>query len=312
MRIVTLLPSATETVCAIGLADQLVGITHECDYPSDVLGLPRVTRALLPERATSGEIDEAVRELSHAESALYSLDRELLQSLKPDLIVTQTLCDVCAVAPREVNTAVKGLGGEGLGGNPDVLYLEPTTLQDVLSDVRRVAEAAGALSLGDVTARSLQKRIDRVAARSESIRHRPSVMLLEWMDPPYSAGHWNPELVQLAGGSEVIGRPGQRSVSITWDAIASADPEVIVIACCGFDVQRTLDEVSLLSQQPQWGSLGCVRRDRVHVVDGSAYFSRPGPRLVDSLEILAHALHSDVHPLPAGLPKAATLGATSR
>jgi iron complex transport system substrate-binding protein len=299
MRIVSLLPSATEIICTLGLEDQLVGVTHECDWPSGVRVLPKVTRTLIPIDAPSATIDALVRERMKTQRALYTLDLPTLEALQPDLIVTQALCDVCAVAEEEVQAAACSLPGR-----PEVVNLEPTTLDEVLASHCIVAEAAGIPDQGEIVVARLQARINTVAARSETVPSRPRVVLLEWIDPPFSCGHWSPELVALAGGDEVLSHPGQRSRTLTWAEVTAARPEVLVIACCGFSVERTLQDVPILKRQPGWADLPCVRSGRVYVVDGSAYFSRPGPRLVDSLEILANALHPTVHSLPEGLPPA--------
>jgi iron complex transport system substrate-binding protein len=297
VRIVSLLPSATEIVCGVGLGDQLVAVTHECDYPAFVRDLPKATRTLIPKDAPSAEIDRLVRERLQGQTALYSLDLPTLEALRPDLIVTQALCDVCAVAEEEVQDAACRLPGR-----PQVVNLEPETLPQVLDAIRRVAQAAGMPAKGDETVRALEARVQAVAARSAAVRHRPRVALLEWLDPPFSCGHWNPELVRLAGGEEILGRAGQRSHTLRWDEVAAARPEVVFVACCGFDLERTLVDVGALRDVPGWRELPAVRAGPVYVADGSQYFSRPGPRLVDSLEILAHALHPELHPLPPGLP----------
>ncbi len=302
MRIVSLLPSATEIICGLGLRDQLVGVTHECDYPAGVSDLPKVTQTLIPHDATSGQIDSLVRERLQHQNALYSLDMPVLESLRPDLIVTQALCDVCAVAEDEVQAAATALPD-----NPRVINLEPTCLADVFACIRQVGRAAGIEGRAESYIDQLQRRVAAVAERTESIERRPSVLLLEWIDPPFCAGHWSPELVALAGGREAIGVAGQRSVTTAWSEIVAADPEVMLIACCGFSVERTLQDLPILQAYPDWERLACVKSDRVFVVDGSAYFSRPGPRLVDSLEILANALHDPIHPLPDGLPAARRL-----
>ena len=297
MRIVSLLPSATEIVHAVGLGDRLVAVSHECDFPTAVRGLPRVTRSLLPAAAaTSAAIDAAVRDRVRQRQPLYALDAALLADLRPDLVVTQTLCDVCAVAEGEVANAIARLPGP-----PRVLTLEPHRLGDVLAGMQAVADAAGAPEAGRSAVDGLKRRIDAVAKRSAAVAVRPRVMLLEWLDPPFTAGHWSPEIVALAGGVEVLGRAGERSRAVEWEAIRAADPEVLVVACCGFDVARTRAELPLLTGRPGYGELACVRTGRMHVVDGNAFFSRPGPRLVDAVEALAHLLHPDVHPpAPAG------------
>jgi iron complex transport system substrate-binding protein len=291
MRIVSLLPSATEIVHAVGLGDRLVGVSHECDHPAAVLSLPRVTRSLIPVAATSAEIDAAVRDGLRRRQPLSALDAALLASLQPDLVVTQALCDVCAVAEGEVAAALAGLPGP-----PRVLTLEPHRLADVLTGMQAVADAAGAADSGRAAVAALRRRIDAVAARSAAVADRPRVMLLEWLDPPFTAGHWSPEIVRLAGGAEVLGREGERSRAVAWDDVRGADPEVLVVACCGFDLDRTRQELPLLTGRPGFGDLACVRSGRVCLMDGNAFFSRPGPRLVDALEALAHLLHPDVHP----------------
>jgi iron complex transport system substrate-binding protein len=303
MRIVSLLPSATEIVCALGLGDQLVGVTHECDHPDFVRALPKVTTTLIPTDATSGEIDALVRERLKTQRALYSLDLPALERLAPDLIVTQALCDVCAVAEAEVEAAACRLPGR-----PRVLNLEPTSLRDVFETLRLVGRAAGVEARAGDVVRALRDRVAAVAERSARVR-RPRVLLLEWLDPPFSCGHWSPELVSLAGGEEVIGTAGTRSRTLGWSQVAAARPDAIVLACCGFSVERTLLDLPGVNARPEWREAPAVGEERVFVVDGSAYFSRPGPRLVDSLEILAHALHPHIHTLPAGLPPARRLTA---
>lgn len=297
MRIVSLLPSATEMVCALGLDDQLVGVTHECDYPPSVRRLPKVTRTLVPVDAPSADIDRLVRERLTTTRALYTLDMPVLRELRPDLIVTQALCDVCAVAEDEVRAAARALPGA-----PRVINLEPQTLSDVLDCIREVGAAAGAEQRAERVVADLTERVSVVVARSNAARHRPRVALLEWLDPPFSCGHWSPELVRLAGGIEGLGREGRRSRTLRWDEVTAWRPEVVFVACCGFDVERTLRDVPALQNVSGWQDVPAVRSGRVYVTDGSQYFSRPGPRLVDSLEILAHTLHPDAHPLPSGLP----------
>ena len=286
MRIVSLLPSATEIICTLGLGDHLVGVTHECDYPEFVARLPKVTRTLIPSDASSAAIDGLVRQRLKTQLALYTLDLPTLERLDPDLIVTQALCDVCAVAEAEVRSAACQLPG-----NPRVVNLEPTTLAGVLESLETVAQAFGSPDFARSAIAELRARIETVAKRSTAINSRPRVLILEWLDPPFSCGHWSPELVQLAGGQEVL----------------AAKPEVILIACCGFSIERTMQDVPALVARPGIADLPAVRERRVYVVDGSAYFSRPGPRLVDSLEILAHAIDPAMHPLPSGLEPARRL-----
>lgn len=295
MRIVSLLPSATEMICALRLEDQLVGVTHECDYPPSVQRLPKVTRTLIPIEASSGEIDRLVRERLQTDRALYTLDLPVLQELRPDLIVTQALCDVCAVAEDEVRAAACRLPG-----GPRVINLEPQTLSEVLASIRQVATAVGVDR--EEVIRELTARVAAVVTRTARVQRRPRVALLEWLEPPFSCGHWSPELVRLAGGIEGLGQEGRPSRTLRWDEVLAWQPEVVFIACCGFSVERTLCDLPALQFVPDWQDVPAVRSGRVYVTNGSHYFSRPGPRLVDSLEILAHTLRPDVHPLPSGLP----------
>jgi iron complex transport system substrate-binding protein len=306
VRIVTLLPSATEIVCTLGLEDQLVGITHECDYPPSVRSLPAVTRSLIPSDAPSAEIDRLVGEQMRGERSLYALDVGVLEALRPDLIVTQSLCGVCAVAEVDVRDAACTLPGR-----PRVHTLEPTSLEGVLQSIADLAAAADVPERATEVVGRLRERIDAVSLRTARLGHRPRTVLLEWIDPPFTCGHWSPELVRLAGGVEGLGRDSQPSRRAGWDEILEWRPEALVVACCGFDVDRTLRDLPILATRDRWSNLPCVRDDRVYVVDGSAYFSRPGPRLVDSLEILAHALHPTVYPPPAHAPAATRVSAAS-
>lgn len=294
MRIVSLLPSATEIVCALGLGDQLVGVTHECDYPQSVQSLPRVTRTLIPADAASCEIDRLVSEQLKTTKALYQLDLPLLKELRPDVIVTQSLCDVCAVSPNEVQTALAQLPG-----TPRVVNLEPQSLDGLFEAIRQVASAVGVSA--ENTIRHLQGRVEAVAMRSAGVSQRPRVTFLEWLDPPFSSGHWNPELVRIAGGIEGLGKEGQPSRRLRWDEVFVWQPDVIVIACCGFTVERTQQDLAGLQSVAGWDTLPAVRANRVYVADGSQYFNRPGPRLIESLELLAHAIHPDRHQAPIGL-----------
>lgn len=293
MRIVSLLPSATEIICQLGLRDRLVGVTHECDFPAGVRELPHVTQNKIPASSTSAEIDQAVREQLAGQRSLYALDSKLLESLEPDLIVTQTLCEVCAVAESEVQRAVANLKS-----CPKILNLEPLTLSDLYLSIRQVAHAANCPDRGEECVSSLQHRVNSVVARYQNLNSRLRTLILEWIDPLFCAGHWNPELVELAGGQEMIGKVGKRSKTISWQELVEASPELLLISCCGFDIERTLQDVPLLESRAEWSSLPCVQNKRVYIVDGSTYFNRPGPRLIDSLELLAHALHPEIQPLP--------------
>jgi iron complex transport system substrate-binding protein len=299
LRIVSLLPSATEFVCALGLEKNLVGVTHECDYPPTVKQLPKVTRTLIPIDVSSQEIDRLVREHLKSQRALYTLNLPLLESLRPDLIVTQALCDVCAVAEEEVRDAACRLPG-----NPRVINLEPQSLRDVFDSLRQIAEIVGLEDKAHQVIQSLTDRVDVVVDRAVQLQRSPRVAFLEWLDPPFSSGHWNPELVQLAGGIEGLGRAGHPSRTLDWEQVFAWRPDIVFIACCGFDVERTMQDISKLWSVPGWLHVPAVQSGQVYVTDGSQYFNRPGPRLVDSLEILAHAISPTVHPIPKGLQPA--------
>ncbi len=301
MRIVSLLPSATEIICGLGLRPQLVGVTHECDYPADVVGLPIVTSSRIPRGLSSAEIDARVNGQLDTESALYSLNQERLEALQPDLIVTQALCDVCAVSAEEVNAI-----SCQLPGNVRVVNLEPACLGDVLDTVLLVGEAAGCGERAQQYYTQLEQRVTAVAQRSRNLsdRQRPRVAILEWVDPLFDGGHWYPELIELAGGTPCFGDPSAPSRRRNWSDLVAAAPDVLLVSLCGFDLQRTARDIPLLTNHPDYGMLPAAKTGRVFAVDGNRYFSRPGPGLVDSLEILANLLHPDIHPLPAGLAPA--------
>lgn len=282
MRIVSLLPSATEIVCALGLEDSLVGVTHECDYPPSVRRLPRVTRTLIPGDASSSAIDALVRERLKTGKALYSLDLPMLEGLRPDLLVTQALCDVCAVSEAEVQAAACSLPGQ-----PRVVNLEPMTLEQVFDCIIQVGGATACDTRAREVLAALRSRVAGVAARAAETSERPRVVVLEWLDPLFTCGHWTPGLVHLAGGVEVIATAGERSRMMSLEELLAAAPDVLVIACCGFDVERTMPEMPAFLALPGVSDIPAVRNGRVHVIDGNAYLSRPGPRLVDSLELLS-------------------------
>jgi iron complex transport system substrate-binding protein len=282
MRIVSLLPSATEILFAIGAGDEVVGVTHECDYPPEALRLPKLTAAAGPDYATPGEIDRHVRESVHAGSSLYTLDRALLESLRPDLIVTQELCPVCAVSYDTVDAAAKQLCSE-----VEVVSLEPSSLKDVLENIlflgRSTAHEMRARNVVD----ELEARIRKFREKSKDVATRTRTLVLEWTDPPMSAGHWIPELIELAGGEPVLAHPGADSQRLAWDAIAATDPDAVIIAPCGFDLTKTFAAIGALDDVPQWRSLRARRSGDVLPMDGNAYLSRPGPRLVEAMETIA-------------------------
>lgn len=304
MRIVSLLPSATELICGLGLRDSLVGVSHECDWPPDVIGLPVLTRSRVPPGLPSAEIDQLVRTQLEQVSALYDLELETLQALAPELIVTQALCDVCAVSASDVARALGTLPGA-----PRLVNLEPVCLDDLFATVMLVAREAGCPQRGLDYVSHLRARVDAVAARSAHLEaRRPRVVSLDWLDPLFDGGHWVPELVELAGGEPCLGTARTPSRRRSWDELLAARPDVIVVALCGFDVPRTLQDVEQhLFGHSRWPELNAHAAPRVFVLDGNAYFSRPGPRLVESLEVLANALHPEHHPLPPGLQPAMRL-----
>ena len=285
-RIVSLLPSATEIVCALGLADRLVAVTHECDYPPDTIaGLPRITGNLLPlEVQGSREIDAAVRAAVGGGHGLYSIDDARLADLEPDLILTQELCSVCAVAYPAVLEAARAAGGDG---GPMVVSLEPHGLEDVFATIELVGRLAGVGERAASLVDELRERLRDIRTSGEAPAGLPRVAIIEWLDPPFAPGHWVPEQVELAGGQSVLGMAGQRSVEGEWDTVAAADPVVVVLGLCGFDLDHSLAEWSAFEPPKALRSTSAWRDGQVWAIDGSAYVSRPGPRLVDGVEIMA-------------------------
>lgn len=277
MRIVSLLPSATEILFAIGAGSEVVGVTHECDYPPQALSLPKLTAAAGPELERPAEIDRHVRASVHAGSSLYLLNSALLEQLAPDLIVTQELCAVCAVSYDIVDAAVRRLRSD-----PRIVSLEPTSLNEVLGTIAM---------LGDLTRRTdaAKALVASLAARIAALPGKGSTrtLVLEWTDPPMSAGHWIPDLIELAGGAPVLAQPHENSRRLTWSEIAGADPEAVIVSPCGFDLSRTQHETAELDRVSEWRSLAARRTGRVLAMDGNAYLSRPGPRLVDAAEMIA-------------------------
>jgi len=284
MRIVSLIPSATEIVAALGLQDALVGITHSCDYPQG-LSAARVTSTSIPPDASSRQIDRIVKESLGSGRPLYDLDIDSIERLQPDLVLTQAVCDVCAVGEGQALASLEGLLIE-----PEVLSLHPHRFDDVLEDILRVGRATRVPGRAEALVRRLRERVARVRARVAG-SEAPRVAVLEWVDPLFSAGHWTPEIVAMAGAREVLASPGERSRELTWDDVRRADPDVILLACCGQDVLRSLDDLRILESRPGFRDVGAVRSGRIFVADGGAHFSRPGPRLVESLELLAETLH---------------------
>jgi iron complex transport system substrate-binding protein len=289
MRIVSLVPHATELLFALGLGDDVVGVTHECDYPDAARDVPQVTRDVLEPGLSAGEIDAAVRERTAAGDSIYELDEELVRELEPDLIVTQALCHVCAVSVDEVQALAQALPGP-----PRVIALDPTTYGETVGDVRTIAQATDAKDAAlDLIARTARRAdVVRLAVRGAP---RPRVAALEWMDPVFVAGHWTPQLIEMAGGEDVLGFAGEPSRQATWEEVAAAQPEIVIVMPCGYDAARALVEAEDFAQP-----LRTLGADQVVAVNASAYFSRPGPRLIDGLEVLAHILHPDRVPQAPG------------
>jgi len=292
VRIVSLLPAATEIVAALGLAESLVGVSHECNYPPEVNRKPRVTRCEIYGKGLgSAAVDSWVNETLASKKALYTIDEPLLSRLRPDVIVTQQLCDVCAIDYASVVTLASSLPRK-----PQIVNLSPAALADIFDDIRRVAAALQVSPGGEALVASLVERLNAVKSRVSQASSRPRCVHMEWIDPPFCAGHWNPELVEIAGGVDPVGRKGAPSVQVAWERIVEAQPEILLLACCGYEVERTLADVRILQNYPLWDSLPAVRNDRVYAVNGSAYFSRPGPRVISSLEILAQIIHPELFP----------------
>ncbi|HYH62613.1 MAG TPA: cobalamin-binding protein [Solirubrobacterales bacterium] len=290
MRIASLVPSATESLFALGLGDQVVAVTHECDWPPAARELPQLTRSEIPGGLPPAEIDAAVRELTAKGEAIYGLDAERLEQLEPDLIVTQALCAVCAVSFDDVCSIASGLPGE-----PDVLSLDPETLEEVLADQTQLAGACGVPENGERLVRELRERLDSVSHTVEGA-DPPNVVALEWLDPPFIGGHWVPEMIEIAGGTDALGQAGVKSRTATWDEIGSAEPSVAVVMPCGLYADEA-DEQAL----ERSGELAGIGADAIWAVDAASSFSRPGPRLVDGVELLAHLFHPDRIAAPEGL-----------
>ena len=291
-RIVSLLPAASEIAATLGLMDQVIGVSHECDFPAEANRRPRVTRCPVHNAGlTSREMDEWVRRALRENGTIYSIDEPLLRSLRPDVILTQKLCDVCAVGYGTVARLA-----ETLPGPPKVVNLEPSSLSDIFGDIQRVAKVCDVSDRANEVITQLSDRIEAVRSRANRIAHRPRCFLMEWVDPPFCSGHWGPELVEIAGGYDPLGRKQQPSVQIEWQQVLDARPEFIVLALCGYGINRVRSDYEILRRFPDFDSLPAARQGQIYLVDASAYFARPGPRIVDSAEILAGILHPEEFP----------------
>jgi len=289
-HVVSLLASATEIVCALGYEDILVARSHECDYPVSVTTLPACTESKIDTRNTSREIDDQVKSIVEQGLSVYRVDGDLLKQLQPDVIVTQTQCEVCAASPKDLERAVRNW----TGAEPRIVSLEPNALADVWTDIQNVAESLGAPDRGERLVAELQARMDAIEALADQSDHRPSVACIEWIDPLMAAGNWMPELVAMAGGENVFGEAGRHSPWLTWEAICRADPDIVLILPCGYDIAESRRNMPALTGRTEWSDLSAVTTDRVYIADGNQYFNRPGPRLVESLEILAELSHPEL------------------
>jgi iron complex transport system substrate-binding protein len=292
-RIVSFLPSATEMACALGLADSIVGITHECDYPPEVKSRPVVVRNALPiEKMSQSEIDRAVAERMRAGQSLYQIDEQLLRELAPDLILTQDLCQVCAPSGNEVSQVIKALPK-----TPQILWLTPQSLSDIFDNVRDLGAATGRITEAESLVNECQLRLADLVQRTKAVTDRPRVFCMEWLDPVYASGHWVPELVKIAGGVDELGRERGESVRISWDEIFAWAPEVLVIMPCGFNLQQTMKQIWDVyggQNSAPFFDLPAVRNNRVYAVDANSYFARPGPRVVEGAELLARLIHPEL------------------
>jgi iron complex transport system substrate-binding protein len=291
-RVVSLIASASEIVCALGARDLLVGRSHECDFPPEVTRLPSLTEPKFPLSGTSYDIDARVKAILQEGLSVYRIDAEKLEALKPDIVVTQDHCEVCAVSLKEVEAALRAWSGREV----EIVSLKPDCLVDIWEDIGKVARALRREGQGERLVTQLKARMSSIAKQTGAARTRPRGAMIEWIDPLMAGGNWMPELVEMAGGDNLFGATGQPSPWLDWDQIVVADPDVVLVHPCGFDMARTLEEMPLLELRPGWHKLKAVQRNRIFIADGNQYFNRPGPRIVESLEILAEIFHPELFP----------------
>ncbi|QEM07499.1 cobalamin-binding protein [Mucilaginibacter rubeus] len=285
-KIVSLLPAATEIICALGLEKNLVGRSHECDFPASVKELPICTEANFPDGLSSADIDVKVKEILADALSVYTVKREQIKTLAPDVVVTQAQCEVCAVSLKDVEEALENY----LDKQAQIISLQPNSLEDIFIDITNVANALDVPQAGAELIESLQERVDIVKHKLKFIDSKPTVACIEWLEPIMISGNWVPGLVNIAGGTPVLAQEGKHSPYIEWDEILQQDPEIIVVMPCGFSIERTMREINLLLDRPGFASLKAVKNDRFYIADGNQYFNRPGPRIVDSIEILAEII----------------------
>lgn len=286
-KIVSLLPAATEIVCALGLEENLVGRSHECDFPSSVKQLPVCSDANIPDNLSSSAIDTKVKELLTDALSVYTVNRELIKQLSPDVVITQAQCEVCAVSLKEVEEALE----DYLDKQSTIISLKPDSLDTIFNNIREVAAVLDVADRGEQLIEDLQERVDIIRHKLKFMENKPAIACIEWLEPMMVSGNWVPELVSIAGGVPVLAENGKHSPYVKWEDIQRQDPDVIVVMPCGFSVERTMKEVDLLLQLPGFAELKAVKNNRLYIADGNQYFNRPGPRIVDSIEILAEIIH---------------------
>ena len=286
-KIVSLLPSATEIVCALGLEENLVGRSHECDFPATVKQLPVCSEANFPDNLSSNAIDIRVKEILSDALSVYTVNREKIKELAPDIVITQDQCQVCAVSLTEVEQELEHY----LDKPAQIISLQPNSLTDIFKDIETVAAALNVPAAGEQLLEDLNERVDIIRHKLTFSENKPTVACIEWLEPLMLSGNWMPELVGIAGGTSILAEPGKHSPYVNWEDIRLQDPEVVIVMPCGFSIERTLKEIDLLFQLPGFGELKAVKNNRVYITDGNHYFNRPGPRIVDSIEILAEIIH---------------------
>ena len=286
-KIISLLPAATEIVCALGLEDNLVGRSHECDFPASVKQLPVCSDANIPDGLGSAAIDQKVKELLYEALSIYTVNREKIKELAPDVVITQAQCEVCAVSLKEVEEALENY----LDKDAHIISLQPDKLDDVFDDIRKVAAALDVAESGEKLIEDLTERVDIIRHKLKFIDTKPTIACIEWLEPLMVSGNWVPEMVSIAGGTSVLAEAGKHSPFVKWEDIQQTDPDIIIVMPCGFSIERTMKEIDLLLQRPGFAELKAVKNDRLYIADGNQYFNRSGPRIVDSIEILAEIIH---------------------
>ncbi len=286
-KIISLLPAATEIICALGLQQNLVGRSHECDHPEGVKNLPVCSEVSFGNEMSSADIDRKVKEILTEALSVYTINKETIKQLKPDVVITQAQCEVCAVSLKDVEEALENL----LDKNVQIISLQPETLDDIFNDIRRVADQLGASAQGDLLLENLHERVDLIRHKLKYIADKPTVACIEWLEPMMVSGNWMPELVDIAGGRSILAENGKHSPYVTWEAIQATDPDIIIVMPCGFGIDRTLKEMGILLTLPGFTDLKAVKNSRLYIADGNQYFNRSGPRIVDSLEILAEIIN---------------------